>query len=285
VCFQEAFELVQIVKANGAEIPALGFGTSELTGAACEEAVDAALTDGYRHIDTAQMYGNEREVGRAIRGSFVKREEVFLTSKIARDRLRGGDLERSVEDSLERLGTDCIDLILIHWPNPGVPLKETMAALSEVKDRGLARHIGVSNFTVDLLDQAVAFADEPLVVNQVEYHPFLDERMVLAACRKHGLALTAYSPLAQGRVFGSPVLERIAGTHGKTPGQVTLRWLIQQPGVTAIPRSADREHIRQNNDIYDFELSPSEMDEVFGLAEPGGRIIDPEWAPDWDVAA
>jgi diketogulonate reductase-like aldo/keto reductase len=274
-----------IVKANGAEIPAIGLGTSGLQGAACEVAVDAALKDGYRHIDTAQAYGNEREVGRAIRGCFVKREDVFLTTKVARGNARDGDLQRSIEDSLERLATDCVDLVLMHWHNAEVPLAETMAALCDAKDRGLARHIGVSNFTVDLLDQAVAHAEEPLVVNQVEYHPYLDQSAVLAACQKHGMALTAYSPLAQGRVFEDRALRRIGERYDKGPGQVTLRWLLQQPGVTAIPRSSSAEHIRANNNIFDFELSGSEMDEIGRLAEPGGRLIDPDWAPDWDKAA
>lgn len=277
--------MVQTVKANGAEIPALGFGTWQLSGAQCEEALAVALTDGYRHIDTAQVYGNEREVGRAIRGSFVKREEVFLTTKVARDRMREGDLQRSVEESLERLATDCVDLLLLHWHVPDVPLKETMAALCEVKRRGLVRHIGVSNFTVDLLDQAVSHADEPLVANQVEYHPYLNVKPVLTACRKHGMALIAYAPLAKGRVFSDPRLVRIGEAYGKNGGQVALRWLIQQPGVAAIPRSSKAEHIRQNNDIFDFELTEAEMDEISRLAEPGGRIVNPAWAPDWDAAA
>lgn len=274
-----------IVKANGAEIPVIGFGTWQLSGAECERAVDAALADGYRHVDTAQAYDNESEVGRAIRGSFVKREEVFLTSKIWMDDMREGDLQRSVEGSLERLATNCLDLLLLHWPNPAVPLKETMAALCDVKDRGLTHHIGVSNFTVDLLDEAVAHADEPLVTNQVEYHPFLDQSAVLAACRTHGLALTAYSPLAQGKVFRNETLRRIAEAKDKSPGQVAIRWLIQQEDVVAIPRSADREHIRQNNDVFTFELTPSEINEIGRLAAPDGRMINPEWAPEWDEAA
>lgn len=275
---------MQIVKANGAEIPAIGFGTWELTGAACERAVDAALADGYRLIDTAQMYDNEREVGRAIHGSFVDREEVFITTKLDMENMRAGSLERSVEESLERIGLDQLDLVLIHWPNPEVPLKETMEALCDVKDRGLACHIGVSNFTLDLLDAAVAYAEEPLVVNQVEYHPYLDQSAVLAACRKHGMALTAYAPLAKGRVFEDPRLSEIARSKGKSAGQVAIRWLLQQSGVIAIPRSSQRAHIRQNNDVFDFELSPSEMDRIAQLAEPGGRIVDPEWAPEWDRA-
>lgn len=242
----------------------------------------AALADGYRHVDTAQAYGNEAEVGRAIRGSFVKREDVFLTSKVWMDKLREGELQRSIEDSLERIGTDCIDLMLIHWHNREVPLKETMAALCDAKERGLVLHIGVSNFNVDLLDEAVAHADEPLVANQVEYHPFLNQSKMLAACRRYGMALTAYSPLAKGRVFRDETLQRIAEAKGKTGGQVAIRWLIQQESVVALPRSANPEHIRQNNDVFDFELSPSEMDEISRLAEPGGRLVNPDWAPEWD---
>lgn len=276
---------ILIVKANGAEIPSIGFGTAQLAGAACEMAVGAALEDGYRHIDTAQSYANEGEIGRAIRGSIVKLDEVFLTSKIWMDSFQEGDLERAVEGSLERLSTDCIDLVLLHWPNPEVPLKETMEALCRVKDRGMAAHIGVSNFTVDLLHEAANYADEPLVTNQVEYHPYLDQSALLEACRTHGLALTAYSPLAQGKVFKDKTLQEIGAEKGKNPGQIAIRWLIQQENVVAIPRSAEREHIRQNNDVFDFELSNEEMARIAALARPDGRLVNPSFAPAWDEEA
>jgi 2,5-diketo-D-gluconate reductase B len=274
-----------MVHANGADIPAIGFGTWQLTGVECERAVDAALKAGYRHIDTAQAYDNESEVGKAVKGSHVPRDEIFITTKVWFDRARDGDLQRSVEESLERLGLDHVDLILLHWPNMEVPLDETMQALGDVAERGLARHIGVSNFTVDLLRAAARHAGRPIVANQVEYHPYLDQRPVLAECRRNGVAMTAYSPIARGRVFDDPVISEIADRHGKTPGQVAIRWLIQQDGVIAIPRSSNPDHIAANNDVHDFKLDMEEMNRISELAEPGGRMVDPEWAPEWDKAA
>ncbi len=272
------------VEAHGAQIPALGFGTWELRGALAIRMVETALAVGYRHIDTAQMYGNEREVGIALRASGLAREEVFVTTKVWPDRFRAGELQRSVEESLERLGLERVDLVLLHWPNPHVPLAETMEALVEVREHGLAAHIGVSNFTVALMEEAVRLAHPvPLVTNQVEYHPFLSQRRVLAACRHHGMALTAYCPLARGRVFTNELLRRIGQRYGKDPGQVALRWLVQQEGVVAIPRSSRPEHVRRNFDIWDFHLSAEEMDAIAALASPAGRIVDlPELAPRWD---
>ena len=271
------------VEANGARIPAVGLGTWQLTGETARRAVEAALATGYRHIDTAQAYGNEREVGQAIRASAIPRDEIFLTTKVWWDRFRAGDLQRSAEESLRRLAVDAVDLLLLHWPNPEVPLEETLQALCEVKRRGMARHIGVSNFPVALIEQAVRISPEKLVTNQVEYHPFLDQSPVLAACRTHGMALTAYSPLARGEVFRSEVLKAIAQERGKTPSQIVIRWLIQQEGVVAIPRSSSPEHVRANFDVFDFELGAEEMQRIAGLARPDGRMVDPDFAPDWDM--
>ncbi len=275
---------MHVVEANGARIPALGLGTWELRGAVAIRIVETALAAGYRHIDTAQMYGNEREVGIALRASGLPREEVFLVTKVWPDRFRRGDLERSVAESLERLGTDYVDLVLLHWPSREVPLAETVAALVAVRARGLARHIGVSNFTVALLEEAVRLAAPvPLVTDQVEYHPFLAQGRVLAACRRHGMALTAYCPLARGRVLRNPVLQRIGRHYGKSPAQVALRWLVQQEGVVAIPRSSRPEHVRRNFEIWDFHLTEAEMAEIAALASPSGRIVDlPDLAPAWD---
>jgi 2,5-diketo-D-gluconate reductase B len=274
---------VASVEANGARIPAVGLGTWQLTGETARRAVEAALATGYRHIDTAQAYGNEREVGQAIRASAIPRDEMFLTTKVWWDRFRAGDLQRSAEESLRRLAVDAVDLLLLHWPNPEVPLEETLQALCEVKRRGMARHIGVSNFPVALIEQAVRISPEKLVTNQVEYHPFLDQSPVLAACRTHGMALTAYSPLARGEVFRSEVLKAIAQERGKTPSQIVIRWLIQQEGVVAIPRSSSPEHGRANFDVFDFELGAEEMQRIAGRARPDGRMVDPDFAPDWDM--
>lgn len=270
------------VTANGARIPAIGLGTWELRGAQCADIVQAGLALGYRHVDTAQAYGNEREVGAAIRASGVPRGDIFLTTKVWYDRLAPGELEASAEESLARLGTDYVDLLLIHWPNPAIPLADSLAALARVKQRGLARHIGISNFTVALIEEAVRLCPEPLVTNQVEYHPFLDASRVMAACRRHGLSLTAYCPLARGRVVGDPVIEEIAARHGKTAGQVALRWLVQQSGVIAIPRTSSTARLAENLDVFDFTLTDAEMAAIAGLARPDGRVVQVSWAPDWD---
>lgn len=273
------------VACNGAMIPALGFGTWELRGDTARSLVESALEIGYRHVDTAQMYGNEAEVGAALKAGGLARGKVFVTTKAWTDRFRKGDLERSAEESLERLGLDHVDLFLLHWPNPGIPLAETIEALNNVAERGLARHIGVSNFTTALLDEAVRLSERPLVTNQVEYHPFLGQDPVLARCRAHGMSLTAYCPLGRGRVFKDPVLARIGARHGKGPGQVALRWLVQQEGVVAIPRSSSAQHARTNFAIGDFALSAAEMAEVAALAKPAGRIVNVAgMAPAWDAA-
>lgn len=276
---------MHLVEANGARIPAIGFGTWELRGREAQAMVEAALEMGYRHIDTAQMYGNEAEVGAAIRASGVPREEIFLTTKIWPEQFRAGDFRRAVGESIGRLGVDRVDLLLLHWPNPAVPLRETMEALDEVVEKGLARHGGVSNFTTRLLDEATALARTPLAVNQVEYHPYLDQGPVLGKLRAHGMALTAYCPLARGRFFEEPVVQEIARRHGRTPGQVGLRWLVQQEGVVAIPRSSKPEHARLNLAVFDFDLSAEEMNRIAALARRDGRMVAATgFAPEWDAA-
>ncbi|MFB6285761.1 MAG: aldo/keto reductase [Candidatus Bipolaricaulia bacterium] len=273
-----------IVHANGAEIPALGFGTFEIHGSQAEEMVHHALELGYRHIDTAQAYENEAEVGRAIERSPVDRSELFLTTKIMPQDFGRRDLPVALEKSLDQLGTDYVDLVLLHWPNPEVPIADTMEALQEVREAGHTRHIGVSNFTVALLNEALAHSDVPLVTNQVEYHPFLSQAPVLDVVRANGMSLTAYSPLAKGDVAKNEVLQRIGEAHGKTPGQVALRWLIQQDQVIAIPKTANPERCEANFQIFDFQLSDEEMAQVHDLARPDGRYVDPPGvAPEWDT--
>jgi 2,5-diketo-D-gluconate reductase B len=272
------------VDSNGAAIPALGFGTWELRDAQARQMVEAALEIGYRHIDTAQMYSNEAEVGAALKASGLKRQELFVTTKVWPDRFRDGALQRSVAASLERLQLAAVDLLLLHWPNPDVPLAETIGALNDCAARGWARHIGVSNFTTAMVEEAVRLSERPLATDQVEYHPFLSQDAVLATCRRHGLALTAYCPLARGRVFKDATLARIGQRHGKTVGQVALRWLVQQEGVVAIPRSSSPEHARSNFAIFDFALSEREMAEIKALGAPAGRIVDVAGlAPSWDA--
>lgn len=271
------------IEANGARIPKLGFGTFELRGDLARARVQEALATGYRHIDTAQMYANEEAVGAGIRASGVPRDEIFVTTKVWVDRFRDGDLQRSAEESLQRLGLDDVDLLLLHWPSPEVPLAESVAAINDVQRRGLARHIGVSNFNVALMREAVAASDAPLVTNQVEYHPYLAQEAVRDELARQGMALTAYCPLGHGRMFKEAVIRRIAEAHAKDPAQVVLRWHYQQPDVAAIPRTAQAARVRSNFDIFDFELSASEMDAIAGLARADGRIIDPsDLAPAWD---
>ncbi|SNB52425.1 Aldo/keto reductase [Arboricoccus pini] len=275
---------MHLVQANGARIPALGFGTWELKGADAERMVSAALDIGYRHIDTAQYYGNEVEVGRAVRNSGLPRAEVFVTTKIWPDRFREGDFEVAVEESLDRLRLGYIDLLLLHWPSQTVPLDETMAALDDVKERGLARHVGVSNFTTRLIEESLDSLKAPLVTNQVEYHPFLSQRKLLTYQRQEDIALTAYCPLAQGKVFGHPVIADIAQRYGKNEGQIALRWLVQQEGVIAIPRSAKEANARRNFEIFDFSLEEEEMQRLFALQNPRGRLVESELSPEWDSA-
>jgi 2,5-diketo-D-gluconate reductase B len=269
------------VSAYGAEIPVMGFGTSGL-GKSAAEIVAIALRLGYRHIDTARKYGTERAVGDGIRASGVPREEIFLTTKVSHEHLRPADFARSVETSLGELQVDYVDLLLIHWPNPQIPVGECMAPLAAAKREGLARHVGVANFTVELLEEAIRACPEPLVTNQVECHPYLDQTRMIAALRRHGMALTAHCPLGRGRLMGDPVLAAIALDRKKTLAQIALRWLIQQEIIAAIPRSTNPERIAENLDVLDFRLTAEEMDRISALARPDGRVANPAFAPQWD---
>src|SRR5450759_1270565 len=272
---------MQFVEANGARIPAIGLGTWELRGRACSRLVEQALKLGYRHIDTAQVYENEREVGEGLRASGVRRDDVFVTTKIWTTHFAPNDLERSTKESLARLRLSEVDLLLLHWPNPQVPLAETLGALAHVKKLGMTRHIGVSNFTVALIDQAVAACPEPLACDQVEYHPYLDQTKVKDACARHGMAVVAYSPIAKGRIKTDQTLAGIGQAHGKTPAQVCLRWLVQQ-NVAAIPRTSKIERLSENIEIFDFVLSEQEMGEISAMGSTRGRLTDYGFAPKWD---
>jgi diketogulonate reductase-like aldo/keto reductase len=272
---------MQYLDAKGAHIPILGLGTWDLRGRDCTRIVAQAIEFGYRHFDTAQMYGNERDVGEGIRASGIKREEVFVVTKVAPENLAPRLLVRSVRDSIGALRLGEIDLLLLHWPNKGVPLAETIDALVGVKRDGLVRHIGVSNYTVALIEEASGLSDGRLVCNQIECHPYLDQSKVIAACRGQGMAVVAYSPIAKGGAKRDAVLARIGKTHGKTGAQVSLRWLIQQ-GIGAIPRTSKVERLAENIAIFDFALSDDEMQEIAALARPGGRLVDWAWSPRWD---
>jgi 2,5-diketo-D-gluconate reductase B len=266
--------MIPTYAAHGAQIPALGFGTSPMTGSLAPETVVAALKAGYRHIDTARKYGTEHSVGEAMRASGVPRSEIFLTTKVSHENLRATDFARSVEESLAALKVDYVDLLMVHWPNPEIALRETMPALAKAKRQGLARHIGVANFNIALLAQAIALCPEPLVALQAEYHPYLDQSKLLAAVRQRGMVFVAYCPLGRGRLFSDPVLAEIAHARGKSIAQIALRWLMQQ-NVAAIPRSSNPERIADNAKVFDFALSDAEMARISALRRPNGRIANP----------
>jgi len=263
------------VDANGAKIPLLGLGTWQLRGRACARIVEQALRLGYRHIDTAEMYDNERDVGEGLRACGIKRGEVFLTTKIWPSHFAPPALERAARECLARLRLGEVDLLLLHWPNPQIPIEETLGALAKVRREGLTRHIGVSNFNVAQIEQAVQAIEEPLVCDQVQCHPFLDQSKVIEACRRRGMAVIAYSPIAQGAARDDDVLTRIGKVHGKSAAQVCLRFLVQQQ-IAVIPRTSKIERLAENAAIFNFTLSAAEMAEIAGLAHRGGRLLD--WA-------
>ncbi len=273
--------MIPYVEANGARIPALGLGTMTLKGDVCVTAVSTALKQGYVHLDTAERYGNETEVGEGLRASGLDRGQVFVTTKVYQDKLAPADFEKSFEESLQKLKLSSVDMLLIHWPNPNVPLADTMKVLCKTRADGRARHIGIANFTVPLIEEAVKLATEPLVTNQIEVHPFLDQSKVIAACRRHGLSVTAYCPLARGKVPGDPVLTRIGQAHHKSASQAALRYLIQL-GVIVIPRSSNAGRLAENLAIFDFKLGDAEMAEIGKLKRPDGRVVNPPHAPKWD---
>jgi 2,5-diketo-D-gluconate reductase B len=272
---------MQAAEANGARIPLIGLGTWELRGRVCARMVEAALRLGYRHIDTAAMYDNEAAVGEGLQAADVPRDQVFITTKVWQSDLAARDFERSAKASLKNLQLSAVDLLLIHWPNLKIPLAETIGALCKMKREGVARHIGVSNFTVDLIAQAVKLSTEPLVCNQIECHPFLDQSKVIAETRRHGMAVVAYSPIARGSAKNDAVLARIGKAHGKSAAQVCLRWLVQQD-IVVIPRTSKPERLAENFSIFDFELSHAEMKQISALANPGGRLVDWDGSPRWD---
>ena len=268
--------------AHGAEIPAIGFGTSGL-GAQAAAAVATALAAGYRHLDAARKYGTEEGVGEGIRTAKVPREEMFITTKVSHENLRAADFARSVDESLKALGVSYVDLLLVHWPNAAIPLAETMAALARAKRSGLARHVGVANFNIAMVDEARRLCPEPLATLQAEFHPYLDQSKVVAALAERGMILTGYCPLGRGRLIDDPVVGEIARRRGKSVAQIALRWAIQHGNVAPIPRSSNPQRIADNLAVFDFTLSDDEMARIGSLRRRDGRIADPAGrAPAWD---
>ena len=274
---------MKMINANGANIPGIGLGTWTLKDEEATRLVAHALDGGYRHIDTAAMYANEKAVGAGLRASSVAREEIFITTKVWYTDIADGDLQRSAEASLERLDIDDVDLLLIHWPSTDVPLADSIRALNEVKEYGLARNIGVSNFPVALLERAISLSDSPLACNQVEYHPFLDQSAVLRACRAHGMALVSYCPLCRGsELFDQPAVRSAAVKYNRTSAQIVLRWHVQQDSVAAIPRSQTPDRIIENLDVFNFELTGDEMAAINALRARNTRICEFDFSPSWD---
>ena len=272
-----------VLEAHGARMPAIGFGTMELPHQPAE-LVAAAIDAGYRHIDTARKYGTEEHVGEGIRASGITRGELFVTTKVTEENAREADFLRSAEASLNALGLDYVDLLLVHWPQPKVPFSETLGALAKAKRSGMTRHIGVSNFTLAMLDEAVQACPEPLITNQIEYHAYLAQDRMIVALKKYGMILTAYCPVARGKLLDDPVVGEIAKARRKTHAQICLRWLVQQPIVAAVPRALEQQHIVENLDVFDFSLSDEEMRRISALRKTNIRIADPpERAPKWDI--
>lgn len=274
---------IPVIEVHGARIPLIGLGTWELHGRSCARLIEQALRLGYRHVDTAEIYENEREVGEGLRASGIRRADVFVTTKIWPSHFAPRELERAAKESLVRLRLSEVDLLVLHWPNPQIPLSETLEALCRMKRAGLTRHIGVSNFTIALLQEAVRLSREPLVCNQVEVHPFLNQSKVIAVCRALGMAVVAYSPIARGGAKSDAVLARIGKAHGKSAVQVSLRYLVQQQ-IAVIPRTSRVERLEENLAIFDFQLSNAEVAEIASLAHPHGRVVDYAYSgsPKWD---
>ncbi|WP_110674299.1 2,5-didehydrogluconate reductase DkgB [Salinicola sp. RZ23] len=264
-------------------LPQPGLGTYRLKEQAVIDSVTSALDLGYRHLDSAQMYGNEVAVGKAVRQSGIARDELFITTKIWWDQLEPAALTASLEQSLDAFGLEQVDLALIHWPSPNdeVPMADYLGALDACRQRGLTRHIGVSNFTIAQIDQALALpGGEHLVTNQIEVHPFLANRALVEHCQAKGLEVTAYMPLAVGRVMEDAVLKRIAEHHAVTPAQIALAWVAARD-IIVIPSSTKPEHQKANLEALEIRLSDAEIAEIDGL-DRGERIADPDFAPTWD---
>lgn len=268
--------MIKIIQSS--EVPALGYGTYPLTGEECTNAVKDALEIGYRHIDTAAIYNNEEAVGKAIK-NYGKRSELFITTKVWYTDLSPQGIRKSTENSLKKLQQEYVDLLLIHWPTQNMNLKKTLEVFYDLREQGKARHVGVSNFPPSLFKEACQTGT--IFTNQVEYHPYLGHKSLLQICDEEEVSLTAYSPLAQGNIKDDKVLIEIGEKYNKTPAQICLRWLIQQPKVLAIPQSSSHERRAQNFDIFDFELTEKEMAAVNRL-EKGKRFCDPEWSPQWE---
>ncbi|WP_250163155.1 aldo/keto reductase [Psychrobacter sp. WY6] len=271
--------------AGQANIPVLGLGTWQSTGQDCVDVISQALKMGYEHIDTAQAYGNEKEVGQGIKQSGVSRDKFFLTTKIFPDDMKfePEKLIAAAKRSLADLDTDYVDLLLLHWPDDRVPLSETIPALCELQKQGLTRHIGVSNFNIASIIEAEKYADVPIVVNQVEFHPFIKQKTLQTFLNNHHILLEAYSPLARGDVFDNEIIKEIADKHNVTPAQISLAWILSDKHRIAIPKTSNPDHLQGNLDAIKVQLSAGDIEKISSLARADGRKIKhPDYSPEWD---
>jgi 2,5-diketo-D-gluconate reductase B len=275
---------MEMITAGGMKMPKLGLGTFRLKGDECTQAVLGALERGYRHIDTAQMYGNEDAVGEALASTPVARGDIHLTTKVWWENLAPEAMKRALDTSLTQLKTGYVDLYLIHWPAPDMNLAASLGQMVKFQEQGLVRHIGVSNFTAALLKQAIEEVQAPICCNQVEYHVLREQTAVKAVLDKHGLALTAYCPLAQGRLAEHPALDAIARKHGALPAQVALKWLLDQTNVAAIPKAGRASSQQANLDALKLVLDDEDRAEIAALPK-GERFVNPGFAPVWDKVA
>ena len=265
----------------GASIPVLGLGTWDLKGDNAYRMTKAMLDHGYTHIDTAQAYDNEDQIGRGIKRSDIDREQLFLTTKVWHTNYTEDKFIPSVEESLRKLKTDYVDLLLLHWPHGEMPISDYLGHLVRAQERGMARYIGVSNFLPEQVHEVFSLG-ATIVTNQVEYHPYLNQDPVHQVLQEYNIALTAYSPLGRGEVMQDEVLEDIGSRYGKSAAQVALRWLLQQPDVIAVPKTKSVAHLMSNFDVFDFELSGEEMDAISELRRRNDKMVDPDFAPDWE---
>ena len=273
---------MKFIQTGGATIPALGFGVFRMSNDEVERVVPAALEAGFRHFDTAQIYQNEAALGSALANVGARRDELFLTTKVWVENYSAERFAASVDESLDKLKTDHVDLLLLHWPTDTVPVEPQIEWLNAVQAAGKATHIGVSNQSIAQMQQSVRLSAAPIVTNQIELHPYLDQHRVIAAADAAGVAVTAYYGMADGKVVHDPVLQAIGAAHGKSAAQVGLRWLVQQ-GRIALSKTAKPERVAENAAIFDFELSDVEMATINALAQPDGRLVNPPGlAPEWD---
>ncbi len=262
-------------------MPKLGLGTWPMRGAECRRAIETALALGYRHIDTAEMYGTEADIGAALAASGLPRDELFVTTKVWWDHLSPSAIRAACDASLARLRLDRVDLYMVHWPDPGMDLDAVLGAMARLREDGLARAVGVCNFPPGLLRRALG-TGAPIACVQVEHHAFLSQERLLALTRPAGIPLTSYSPTAKAAGERDPVLQRIARKHGRTPTQVALAWLLEQDGVAAIPKAASEANQRANLEAVSLRLDDEDRRAIAGLPK-NRRLVDPDFAPDWNA--